>query len=131
MLSLGGGWQQSASQIWFGLAALMLALHFNFNSRCAQRIPALLLTCIQLFVTGSMGGLVASLTFETWPQEIGLNIWGWFAMSVVIATSLRYVMQTTGAETQYSRQCRHYHGAGAGMDGGTEYSVVWRADADE
>ncbi|MGF1731080.1 DMT family transporter [Photobacterium kasasachensis] len=95
LLSLGGGWQQSASQIWFGLAALMLALHFNFNSRCAQRIPALLLTCIQLFVTGSMG-LVASLSFETWPQHVGLDIWGWFAMSVVIATSLRYVMQTTG-----------------------------------
>ncbi|MDX1301241.1 DMT family transporter [Photobacterium sp.] len=95
LLSSASGWQQSASQIWFVLAAVMLAVHFNFNSRFAQRIPTLLLTSIQLFVTGVMG-LVASLSFETWPEQISIDIWGWFAMSVLLATSLRYVMQTSG-----------------------------------
>ncbi|MCW8330177.1 EamA family transporter [Photobacterium sp. SDRW27] len=95
LLSSASGWQQSASQIWFVLAAVMLAVHFNFNSRFSQRIPTLLLTCTQLFVTGLMG-LVASLAFETWPEQVSIDIWGWFAMSVLIATSLRYVMQTSG-----------------------------------
>lgn len=37
MLSLGGvGWQLSASQIWFLLAAVFLAIHFNVNSRYAR-----------------------------------------------------------------------------------------------
>ncbi|UTV30346.1 DMT family transporter [Photobacterium atrarenae] len=96
LLALGGaGWQQSASQLWFLCAALTLALHFNVNSRVVRHVPPLLLTCIQLFVTG-MIGWVASLSFETWPETILLSTWGWFAMSVLLATSLRYVMQTTG-----------------------------------
>jgi drug/metabolite transporter (DMT)-like permease len=96
LLSLsGGGWHQSTSQIWFLLAAALLALQFNFNSRYAQRIPTLLLTCVQLFVTGVMG-LIASSLFEQWPQTVDVEIWGWFASSVLIATSIRYVLQTAG-----------------------------------
>lgn len=96
MLSLGGvGFTLSSSQIWFLLAALFLATHFNFNSRYAQRIPALVLTSVQLFVTGVVA-LVASLFTETWPEQVPANIWGWFALSVLVATSLRYLMQTLG-----------------------------------
>ena len=73
----------------------MVAIHFNVNSCLAQRIPPLLLTSIQLFVTGLMG-VVASLNLETWPEQVNIDIWSWFAMSVLIATSLRYVMLTTG-----------------------------------
>ncbi|MGF1684061.1 DMT family transporter, partial [Photobacterium minamisatsumaniensis] len=97
MLSFGGGggWQQSTSQIWFVLCAVMLAIHFNFNSKYARRIPTLLLTCLQLFVTGCMG-LIVSAIFETQPEVIASSIWGWFFLSVVVATSIRYVMQTAG-----------------------------------
>lgn len=95
LLSLGKGWQQSSSQLWFVVAAVIVALHFNFNSRFAQRIPTLLLTSIQLFITGLMG-MAASLGLEQLPEQVTLDIWGWFAMSVLIATSLRYVMMTTG-----------------------------------
>ena len=95
LLSSANGWQQSSSQLWFVLAALMVAIHFNVNSCLAQRIPPLLLTSIQLFVTGLMG-VVASLNLETWPEQVNIDIWSWFAMSVLIATSLRYVMLTTG-----------------------------------
>ncbi|WP_158161028.1 DMT family transporter [Grimontia hollisae] len=96
LLSLGGvGWQLSASQIWFLLAAVCLAIHFNVNNRYAQRIPALVLTCIQLFVTGVVASVVSLLT-ETWPEQVSSNIWVWFSLSVVVATSLRYLMQTLG-----------------------------------
>ncbi|WP_028865683.1 DMT family transporter [Psychromonas aquimarina] len=95
LLALQGQWQQSSSQLWFGAAAVVLAVHFNFNGKYAQRIPTLLLACLQLFVTGLMG-LLFSLLFESVPAAVDSSIWGWFAMSVLFATSLRYVMQTTG-----------------------------------
>ncbi|MGY0074987.1 MULTISPECIES: DMT family transporter [Vibrio] len=94
-LSLAGGWQQSASQIWFVGCATMLALHFNVNSKYSQRLPVLLLTCIQLFVTGCLALMVSSLTEEI-PTSVAPSIWGWFALSTLLATSLRYVMQTLG-----------------------------------
>ncbi len=94
-LSLSGGWQQSSSQLWFMGCATMLALHFNVNSLFSQRLPVLLLTCIQLMVVG-MVGMIMSLLFETLPREVPNAIWGWFAMSALLATSLRYVMQTLG-----------------------------------
>lgn len=95
MLSLTDGWNSSAGQIWFLANACLLALHFNVNSKLAQKIPVLLLTAIQLFVTGVVS-LGASLMFETFPEQIETSIWGWFAASALLATSLRYVMQTLG-----------------------------------
>ncbi len=96
LLSLAGGWQQSSSQLWFLLSALVLAVHFNFNSHYAQRIPVLLLICIQLCCTGLMG-LAMSVLFEVWPANaIPHSTWGWFGLSVLVATSLRYVLQTLG-----------------------------------
>ncbi len=95
LLSLSGGWHQSSSQLLFMLAAFSLGLHFNFNARYASRIPTLLLTCIQLAVTGAMG-ILFSLLFESWPTHIPVEIWGWLSLSVLLATSLRYVLQTTG-----------------------------------
>ncbi|MEZ8101853.1 DMT family transporter [Vibrio bivalvicida] len=95
MLSLTDGWQSSAGQLWFLANACLLALHFNVNSKLAQKVPVLMLTCIQLFVTGVLA-LVASLIFETIPESVETSIWGWFALSALLATSLRYVMQTLG-----------------------------------
>ncbi|KLN64524.1 MULTISPECIES: DMT family transporter [Vibrio] len=95
MLSLTDGWKSSAGQLWFLANACLLALHFNVNSKLAQKVPVLMLTCIQLFVTGVLA-LVASLIFETIPESVETSIWGWFALSALLATSLRYVMQTLG-----------------------------------
>ncbi|KIE20701.1 membrane protein [Vibrio sinaloensis] len=94
-LSLQGGWNSSPGQIWFLANACLLALHFNVNSKLAQKLPILLLTCIQLFVTGLIA-LVMSLLLEEPPVSVDSSIWGWFAASAVLATSLRYVMQTLG-----------------------------------
>ncbi|MGB5446550.1 MAG: DMT family transporter, partial [Psychromonas sp.] len=60
-----------------------------------QRIPTLLLTCIQLFCIGIMG-LLVSLLVEHWPDIIEVDIWLWFTESVVIATCLRFVLQISG-----------------------------------
>jgi len=96
LLSLSGdGWHQSVSQVWFLCAAALLALQFNLTSHYAQKIPTLFFTCVQLFAAGIMG-IFASLTVEKWPQSVELNIWGWFLSSVLLATSLRYVLQTLG-----------------------------------
>lgn len=94
-LSLKGGWNSAPGQIWFLANACLLALHFNVNSKLAQRLPVLLLTCIQLFVTGVIA-LFASAMLEIFPDVIESSIWGWFAASALLATSLRYVMQTLG-----------------------------------
>ncbi|EGU35432.1 DMT family transporter [Vibrio scophthalmi] len=92
-LSLKDGWQGSTSQFWFLLNAIMLAIYFNINSKYSQTLPIMLLTCIQLFVTG-MIGLAASALFETVPVSVEPSIWGWFAASTILATAMRYVMQT-------------------------------------
>ncbi|MEX3070671.1 DMT family transporter [Vibrio alginolyticus] len=94
-LSLADGWKQSASQLWFLGAALILALHFNVNSKYSQKLPVLLLTCLQLFSAGCLG-LVVSYFMESFPSEVESSIWWWFALSTLLATSLRYVMQTMG-----------------------------------
>lgn len=62
-LSLADGWQSSVSQLWFLFNAVVLALHFNINSKYSQTLPVLVLTCIQLFVTGLVG-LTASALFK-------------------------------------------------------------------
>lgn len=88
-------WQLSAGQFWFACAAILLALHFNANSFCARVVPPLLLTTIQLMMTGLLAA-VASWAFETLPQSLSPQIWAWFMVSTLIATSLRYLLQTTG-----------------------------------
>ncbi len=95
MLSLRDGWNSSIGQLWFLINACLLALHFNVNSKLAHKMPILLLTCVQLFATGIIA-LMASLMFETFPESVESSIWGWFAASALLATSLRYVMQTLG-----------------------------------
>lgn len=94
-LSLVGGWHSSMSQLWFAASAALLALHFNVNSQYSQRLPVLLLTCVQLFSAGCLASVIAFFT-ESMPTSIPAPIWGWFALSTLLATSLRYVMQTLG-----------------------------------
>lgn len=94
-LTMGNGLSLSLSQLLFLLASLSLALYFNLNSRFARRVHPMALTCIQLAVTGIMHLLYSGL-FERWPEEILPVTWGWFAASVLLATSLRFVFQSMG-----------------------------------
>ncbi|WP_341664264.1 DMT family transporter [Vibrio sp.] len=95
LLSLQDGWQASSGHVWFLANACLLALHFNVNSRLVQKLPVLTLTCVQLFSTGAIA-LLVSLCVETIPTSVDIHIWWWFAASALLATSIRYVMQTAG-----------------------------------
>ncbi|MDD1781064.1 DMT family transporter [Enterovibrio sp. ZSDZ35] len=94
-LSLANGWVLANSQVWFLASAFTFAFQFNIVSRVAKTLPTMLLTCIQLFVTGVIG-LSLSLLFEDVPTSISPNIWVWFAMSIILSTCLRFACLTRG-----------------------------------
>ncbi|MGY5845693.1 EamA family transporter, partial [Vibrio cincinnatiensis] len=77
------------------LKLVVIRLHFNFNSQYSTKLPTMLLTTLQLLMAGCLG-LLLSACFEVWPQTISSTTWKWFTLSVLLATSLRYLMQTMG-----------------------------------
>lgn len=95
LLTLGNGLSLSTGQLFFLAASLSLAMYFNLNGRFARRMDPVALTCIQLMVVGVMH-LFYSAGFEQWPETISAMTWGWFAASVLLATSLRFGFQTVG-----------------------------------
>ncbi|WP_343222635.1 DMT family transporter [Marinobacterium ramblicola] len=83
------GW----GEIFFLAAALFFSLTFILNSRASARTPAVPLTAIQLVVAGGITFLVSTV-LESWNLDQPLEIWGWFLASVLLATSLRFLIQT-------------------------------------
>lgn len=94
-LSLTQGWQLEIAQLFFLGSALLLSLHFNLNKYLTDKINTLPLVCIQLFGAGLLSLTVAFFRDEASVQMTAI-VWLWFAVSVVISTSLRYVLQTVG-----------------------------------
>lgn len=93
LLSLENGLHLDSGQLFFLAAAIIFSLHFNLNTRMAAEVPALALTSIQLMVVGAVA-IVVSGFIEEWPVEVSGNIWGWLLASAIIATSLRFYLQT-------------------------------------
>ncbi|PJG58353.1 DMT family transporter [Aeromonas cavernicola] len=93
LLSSGTSWGVSFSLFWFLAAAATLGIQLAVHRHFAQSIPPTWLTCIQLAMTGVLGTILSLLT-EQWPDTISSGIWGWFAASVLIATTLRYLLLT-------------------------------------
>ncbi|TNH80013.1 DMT family transporter [Aeromonas sobria] len=94
LLSSSTHWGVSLSLFWFLAAATSLGIQLAVHRHFAQSIPPTWLTCIQLAMTGLLGTLLSLLT-EQWPEGgISHGIWGWFAASVLIATTLRYWLLT-------------------------------------
>lgn len=93
LLSLDGefklGWGESA----FVAAAVLFALTFVMNSRAAARLPVLPLTSIQLVMVGLVS-LPLAWIFEDHDLHPDLAAWGWLLASILIATSLRFLLQT-------------------------------------
>ncbi len=84
----------SLSLFWFLAAATTLGIQLAVHRHFAQSIAPTWLTSIQLAMTGLLGTLLSLLT-EQWPEGgISHDIWGWFAASVLIATTLRYWLLT-------------------------------------
>ncbi|MEH8173204.1 DMT family transporter [Aeromonas veronii] len=94
LLSSSTHWGVSLSLFWFLAAATTLGIQLAVHRHFAQSIAPTWLTCIQLAMTGLLGTLLFLLT-EQWPEAgVSHGIWGWFAASVLIATTLRYWLLT-------------------------------------
>lgn len=87
--------QLKSSQLWFLAAAIVQAIYFCYTSLYTRSVPLLPLTTIQLACTGSVG-LILSFFLEEWPTTLSTTTLMWFAASVVIATSLRFILQLIG-----------------------------------
>lgn len=92
-LSLEQGFRLEVGQLFFLSAAVLFAVHFNLVTRFVAGIPAIALTAIQLITVGVLTFL-ASLLLEQWPSHIALSIWWWVLASALIASSLRFFLQT-------------------------------------
>lgn len=92
-LSLDSEFHLGLAEGLFLLAAVFFALSFILNSRAATRLPVLPLTAVQLLVTGLISS-TASLFTEEWNFNQPAAIWGWLIASALIATSLRFLIQT-------------------------------------
>ncbi|MEZ9200411.1 DMT family transporter [Shewanella sp. 10N.286.54.B9] len=95
LLTLTHGWQVEQSQWYFLLASALLSLHFVLNKRLTASIKPLTSISLQLFVVG-LGGILSLLLSQPEAFEVSSQTLLWFSASTVIATSLRYLMQTTG-----------------------------------
>ncbi|MGL6599261.1 DMT family transporter [Aeromonas veronii] len=94
LLSSSTHWGVSLSLFWFLAAATTLGIQLAVHRHFAQSITPTWLTCIQLAMTGLLGTLLSLLT-EQWPEAgVSHGIWGCFAASVLIATTLRYWLLT-------------------------------------
>jgi drug/metabolite transporter (DMT)-like permease len=94
-LALNNGLDFEFAHVYFLGAALGSALQLNLLSRFSMRMHALVLTAIQLSVAGCLL-LFLSLLTETLPHSISIEVAGWFLASTLIASSLRFLLQTYG-----------------------------------
>jgi drug/metabolite transporter (DMT)-like permease len=82
-------------EIAFLISAIIFALNFTLNSQAAYRLPALALTAIQLMIVGVVG-IIVSAFVETWNFQQPPSLWGWLALSILVSTSGRFLLQTKG-----------------------------------
>lgn len=82
-------------EIAFLVAAVVFALNFTLNSQAAYHLPILALTSIQLMIVGVVG-LILSAGLETWDFQQPTSLWLWLALSILVSTSGRFLLQTKG-----------------------------------
>ena len=93
-LSLDSAVGFGSAEFAFLIAALFFALYFVLNSRAATRVPLMPLTFIQLLCVGVGALIISALMLEPWYLSPPTEIWLWLLASVLIATSLRFFLQT-------------------------------------
>jgi len=94
-LALDNGLEFETSHFFFLGAALSSAFQFNLLSRSSLRMHPLVLTTVQLGISGVLL-LVVSVMTEPIPRTISLNIMGWLLASILLATCVRFLLQTYG-----------------------------------
>ena len=95
MLSLTNGWQVDPSQWYFLFASSLLSVHFVLNKKISSSIKPLDSICLQLFIVGFVAAIYVVYTQE-FSYEVNDSVIFWFVLSTVIATSVRYLLQTLG-----------------------------------
>ena len=92
LLSAGGDFEFGIGEYLFIASAISIALYINVTTRVVSKVPPLPLTTIQLITVGAVL-LSLAYFFEgiNWPNDT--VIWSWFAASVLLATSLRFLLQ--------------------------------------
>lgn len=111
LLSLKNGFRPEPAQLFFVVAAFILALYFTMNTRAANqrtvinrrgeaiekhRVPALPLTSLVLTTVGLVT-LAASLILESWEPALfrpSAALIGWILASAIIGTAGRFLVQT-------------------------------------
>lgn len=100
LLTLNRRLSLDANQSLFFVATIGFAFHLVLSSRFAVRIAPLILASIQLSVVGVVAGLAAwwlepqftaLLRFD---YAISATAWSWLLCSSLLATSLRFALQT-------------------------------------
>ncbi|MFT7371907.1 MAG: drug/metabolite transporter (DMT)-like permease [Oleiphilaceae bacterium] len=81
------------SHVYFLLSTIGFALHVILTNRFGQKIAAMPLATVQLAAIGLVA-LISAITTESWPADIHAISWFWLLCSAVIATSLRFALQT-------------------------------------
>lgn len=92
-LSLQHGFRPEASQLYFLAAAVLLSLTFILNGLAAARMPAAALTAISLLLVGIIA-IALSLFLEDWPDQLTFNMLKWLALSALVGTAARFLLQT-------------------------------------
>ncbi|UGA56796.1 DMT family transporter [Vibrio sp. VB16] len=100
LLTLTNGWEVEKSQLGFFFASCFLSIHFVLNKRLSLSSPIKPLTsiCLQMFVVGLTGFFLCSVQNSTL-SNLSSETLIWFIIASLIATALRYLIQTVG---QYS-----------------------------
>lgn len=98
LLFLERGFVLEAAIGYFLLATLGFSLHLNMSAYYVKGIPPLALTTVQLITVGLVSALCAGV-FEAshigaMLQNASLEAWLWLLASALIATSLRFALQT-------------------------------------
>ena len=97
-LGVGNGLHFASHQWLFLAATLGFALHLNLSNHFVKQIPSMPLATIQLAVTGFIA-LLATLFTVGWSTGLSAVSWGWLLSSALIATSLRFAIQTRALQT--------------------------------
>ncbi|GAC12552.1 DMT family transporter [Paraglaciecola chathamensis] len=91
LLALRHGLTLADSDILFLLSAILYAFYFNINGRLCHAIPAITQTCYQLIAAGTVC-FIAFLSMEIDFNQSVYGVWHWLALSIVLATCLRFFL---------------------------------------
>lgn len=92
LLSLNAGFTIEASQLFMVCSALCFAVLININTRVVRNLPPLPFATLQLLVVGTALTLLSQLT-ERETLSLSPSIVGWFLVSALLASSLRFYIQ--------------------------------------